>query len=198
MRRLFLAPVIVLLLGLAACGSLVSSDASDEADEAAPASHVGAEGEATSAPTASPDEGGAASEEPPDPTEPPASTPAEEQNAQGAPSPGGETPNEGGEQEQDFEMTVAPACVRRGDTVTIEIETVPFADIAYGVAFSDGKSHENYGIGRADADGRFTHSFVVPPDAAYGEADVMATAKDDRRRGGSGHATFEVAERGSC
>jgi hypothetical protein len=94
-------------------------------------------------------------------------------------------------------VVASPACVVRGGTEKVTIETAPLADVTYGVSFSDGKNHDLYGVGQADDKGIYVWRFVVPLTAADGKATVLAAASHPEKGGGGATAEFTVAS-GAC
>jgi hypothetical protein len=104
-------------------------------------------------------------------------------------------------------MTVTPACVQLGQTITVRVTTKPGAVVAYVAIYSDGKSGADppwgagYGGnagGKASRKGVYTSRFTVKPNAPAGPARIEATSGWP---GGSGDATgtFTVAgPTGTC
>lgn len=75
------------------------------------------------------------------------------------------------------------------------MQALPNSDISYAASFKDGKNHNLYGIGQADAGGKFVWTFPIPVDAAYGKATVLVAASSVDGGGGSS-TSFEVAKTG--
>lgn len=95
--------------------------------------------------------------------------------------------------------SVEPNCLARPGAVQAIIESAPFADVAYGAAFADGQSHGQYGIGQADAAGRFVWNIAVPADAAPGLLRLtVGAASVEHDEGGEGSAEVLVTEGGEC
>lgn len=93
-------------------------------------------------------------------------------------------------------VTASPACVHRGETEKVTIQTFAFAQVSYAVSFSDGNGHGLYGVGRADAKGTYVWTFTVPLNAAYGKANVIVAASSEQGGGGA-RTSFEV-KNGPC
>lgn len=94
--------------------------------------------------------------------------------------------------------SVEPKCPTHAQAVKITAQTVPFADISYAASFADGKSHNIFGLAQAGLDGKWVLTFVVPPDAALGDARVLVVAAHPDGGGGEGSGPFRVTETGAC
>jgi hypothetical protein len=93
--------------------------------------------------------------------------------------------------------SVDPTCVVAPGSVRIRIETVPLADVAYGLAFADGEHHGQYGLGRADNQGVLLWTVAVPTGVSPGIA-TATVAGAGETGGGQGNGWFEVAGAGGC
>lgn len=194
--------VVAMALVLASCGSRVREDpfaAASDGLSAADVQGTQVEAPSTSAPPSTGGDGGgpaevegagAASNRAPansPAADPEATAPVDQARTPEPPSSSGAV-----------EVLVEPSCVEAPGTVDVVVNTYPFADIAYGVAYSDGQNHDAYGIGQANKDGRFQTPVAVPPTAARGEAKVLVAARQIERGGGSAEATFIVADPKEC
>ncbi|MFP5225892.1 MAG: hypothetical protein ACLGH3_10150 [Actinomycetota bacterium] len=96
-------------------------------------------------------------------------------------------------------ITVEPGCGRPGDRLRASTETVPTADIAWGVEYPDGSNHGEYGIAKADAGGKATWIIQVGSTAPTGPAQLMVAANKtaetygDPRYQASGKVSFEIS-----
>jgi hypothetical protein len=107
-------------------------------------------------------------------------------------------PKEAAVTEMAIDISMKPSCVRRTEKTTMTVKTEKFADISFGLSYSDGQNHGQYGIARTDAKGLFVKSFVVPLDAAVGDVTVLvAGVNAATSHGGSSQGAFEVAS-SSC
>lgn len=103
--------------------------------------------------------------------------------------------------------SVAPECVRHGDTIELSVTALPEAAIAYQAVYSDNKSGagapfgEGYGgndKGYADGSGHYTSTWVVAPHAPAGRARADVFVGFDGKWGYAS-ARFGVAdENGNC
>lgn len=94
--------------------------------------------------------------------------------------------------------SVSPLCAGRGDPVRVVVNTDPLADVSYAVAFSDGSSGNLFGLAQADLRGTFVWNFVIPADAATGDADVIVTSAHPDNGAKTGQGTIRVTESGAC
>lgn len=80
----------------------------------------------------------------------------------------------------DFPLTVriSPSCVNKGDVLTVELKTRPWASVAASLAFSDKKAYEAYKIGAADPTGAWRWKPVVPKEAPEGPAELLLAVQD--------------------
>ena len=92
---------------------------------------------------------------------------------------------------------IEPSCVARPGSVRVTIQTEPFADVSHAASFADGDSYGQWGVGVADAHGKYVWNIVVSAQVPLGKATVVAAAiKGDA--GGPGGGEFQVAGPGGC
>lgn len=88
--------------------------------------------------------------------------------------------------------------MRQGRTLAVTVRTRPNADIAFAVAFSDGKGHQTQSLGQANGEGIYTTSLVITPEMPTGPAN-MAIASGIGGEGAGTEFPFTVVKAGaSC
>ena len=88
-------------------------------------------------------------------------------------------PDTGANNRLPLDVVVDPTCARRGTTVTVDVTTRPNAGLASMAVYHGNKPHSaTGGLGEADRQGRWTWTFVVDPDAPYGQARVEIIGRD--------------------
>jgi hypothetical protein len=108
---------------------------------------------------------------------------------------GGQAAREQSETENSMPLavTLEPACVRPGGQATAEVTTEPHGSLAMAVAFEDARTYGLHMLATADDEGRFTWTFVVPPDAPDGPGHFLVSAGSaDGERAGKHVEDFEV------
>jgi len=180
--RRVVAAVIVAAFVLGACGS--SGKPPRQASDVLP--------DATTTTTTSPGASHDATPQPGDGSGTPNANPEPTPPNSSQPSVGGTTsttaftvpPSDGGEPKAEvsgklpLHAEVLPKCVWRGDTVKVQVTTRPFASMASMAQYADKEAHDTTGIGSADRDGRWTWTFVVPPQAPPGWTRLYILGQD--------------------
>jgi hypothetical protein len=176
------ALLLVVALALPGCavtpagdiGTAAAAQASSAPRELAQATPAEAAADAPDKPPAAPVDPAtdAASTTPPDGSPPPAT---------GTPAPAPTTPGSPSEGSFSATATVTPTCAGRGETIAIEIRTVPNAGVAYHAIYAgeEGGGPPPYGKGHggndgdlADAAGRYRDTWTVGPATPLGPARV--------------------------
>ncbi len=104
----------------------------------------------------------------------------------------------------DLRVSVSPACASKAQSVRVDVETIPRADVAVAAVFSDEDSHQTYAMLAAGPDGRAVWTFAVPISAPSGRAEVLVAAQDSNPISGKPHQQgtaskeFRVAPPGGC
>ena len=97
-----------------------------------------------------------------------------------------------------LDVRVSPNCVRRGGRATAIVQTVPGAHISLMVVYSDADNYGQMTVGPVMPDGTTTYTWVVPPNAAAGLAQVLVAGGEPEGRGGTASAVFHVQGGKEC
>ncbi|HWL37273.1 MAG TPA: hypothetical protein VNQ77_13910 [Frankiaceae bacterium] len=112
------------------------------------------------------------------------------------------------EKELPIEASISPACVPAGGLATLTVKTLPKTTLAFVAVYNGEKSGaappwgEGYGgndKGEASADGSWTISWTVTPNAPHGPARViLAAGKNGKQRAINVPFSVGGREAGGC
>ena len=96
-------------------------------------------------------------------------------------------------------ITLSATCARHGQVMTADIQAPVRTTVSMFARYSDGDPHGNMFIAPSDDQGRYTWTFVVPPNAPPGFAQVFAASggpDNSAGGGGIGSADFTLVGHG--
>ena len=100
-----------------------------------------------------------------------------------------------------LDILVEPSCASVGDKVTVNVTSVPRAELTVNVFYSDHLPHDTFGRGTTDRAGRYDFTFAVPTTAPPGDAIIVVGISAETSSGwrsGSDYETLRVGVAGRC
>jgi hypothetical protein len=94
-------------------------------------------------------------------------------------------------------VTVTPACVKRGEILTVRIWTVSRAALGLIVGYSDGQPHGAMHIDDAREDGTYVWKVLVAPDVPPGSGKVLISSSNGNESDAR-DVLFTVASGSKC
>jgi hypothetical protein len=79
-----------------------------------------------------------------------------------------------------LDVTVDPACTRKGATLAVSIRTVSAAALGLVLSYSDGDPHGGMHIDDANGAGTYVWRVLVPPNAPPGEGNVLVSSSNGK------------------